>query len=133
MKTTDGQAAVRRSIGLRLAVILATMGVTAVLATGPAFSSGNEGAESYEHHGEESHEHHGSGRVESKLYGTVQKIPAKGIGIWTVSGREIQVTRETHIKEEYGKAATGAYVEVEGGNTGKIFTANKIEVKRAKK
>jgi hypothetical protein len=63
----------------------------------------------------------------------VKKIPADRLGTWVVNNREIMVTKETRIKEEYGSAAEGAYVEVEGNNTGKTFTAYKIEVKRAKK
>jgi hypothetical protein len=104
----------------------------------PAFSSnhkGMEGSENYEsgRGSDEGHENHGSGRGESKFYGTVQKIPADRIGSWTVNGREIKVTGATRIKEEYGAAVSGSYVEIEGSNTGKVFTADKIEVKRAKK
>ncbi|MEI8021582.1 MAG: AMP-binding protein, partial [Schlesneria sp.] len=61
---------------------------------------------------EESYEKHGSGRAESKLYGTVQRMPAGRVGAWTVNGREIVVTRETRIKEEYGKAIPGVELEV---------------------
>jgi hypothetical protein len=53
-------------------------------------------------------------------------------GIWTVSGKQVEVTKDTYIEEEYGKAEVGAYVEVKGKQDGKIFKANKIEVKRAK-
>ncbi len=125
MTTSHEQTKTGRSFGIRFAVSLAVLGITIALAAGPALSSGTEG--------EESNEHHGSGRVESKLYGTVEKIPSDRIGSWRVNGREIKVTNETRIKEEYGKAVTGAYVEVEGSNTGKLFTAYKIEVKRAKR
>jgi len=69
--------------------------------------------------------------IESKLYGTVKKLPAGRIGSWIVNNREILITDKTKISEEYGKAVAGAYVEVEGTNTGKFFTASKITVKRS--
>jgi hypothetical protein len=125
MRTSHKQAKTRRQLGIRLPLVLAGLGIMTAMSAGPAFSSGRDGVESYEHPG--------SGRVESKFYGTVEKIPSDRAGSWTVNGREIVVNRETRIKEEYGKAMTGAYVEVEGTTTGKVFTAEKIEVKRAKK
>jgi hypothetical protein len=67
------------------------------------------------------------------LYGIVEKMPANITGIWIVNGKEIQVTNRTSIKEKYGKAAVGAYVEVEGNYSGNTFTAVKIEVKRGHK
>jgi len=69
--------------------------------------------------------------IESKLYGTIKKLPAGRVGTWLVNSREILITGKTKISEEYGKAVVGAYVEVEGTNTGKVFTASKIAVKRA--
>jgi hypothetical protein len=122
----------------RIAAVVAGLGMSALLGVTPAFSgshNGGEGSEQHEseHRNDEGHEKHGSGKSESKFYGTVEKIPADRIGSWTVNGREIKVTSATRIKEEYGKAVNGAYIEVEGSNTGKVFTADKIEVKRAKK
>ncbi len=70
--------------------------------------------------------------IESKLYGTIKKLPAGHVGTWIVNSREILITGKTKISEEYGKAVVGAYVEVEGTNTGKVFTASKIVVKRAR-
>ena len=125
MKTSHQQIRTRRQFGIRLALVLAGLGIITTLTAGPALSSGR--AE------DDSSEHRGSGRGESKFYGNVEKIPSDRIGSWTVNGREIVVTKETRVKEEYGKAVTGAYVEVEGTNTGKVFAADKIEVKRAKK
>lgn len=81
------------------------------------------------HHGER----HASDLNESKFYGTVENIPCGGIGAWVVNGRAIIVTRETRIKEKYGLAATGSYVEIKGNNTGKTFIAYKVEVKRSRK
>jgi hypothetical protein len=116
-----------RTSAIRLVRVLAGVGLMAALASVPAFASDHKGEESSEDHG------HGSAQSESKFYGIVQKIPADRIGSWTVNGREIKVTSATRIREEYGTAVIGAYIEVEGSNTGKVFTAAKIEVKRAKK
>jgi hypothetical protein len=124
MTTIPRQTKRIRQIGLTLAEALAGLGITVAFAAGPALASDQKVEESYEKHD--------SGRVESKLYGTVQKIPFDRIGYWTVNGRTIMVTKETRIREEYGKAVVGAYVEVEGANSDKNITAHKIEVKRAK-
>ena len=70
-------------------------------------------------------------RYESKFYGTVEKLPQGMVGTWVISKRDIAITSETRISERHGKAVPGAYVEVEGVNTGKAFTAHKIEVKRS--
>ena len=125
MTTSQQQTKAGQKTAIRLAGVLAGVGLTAALASLPAFARDGKG--------EEASENHGSAKSESKLYGIVQKIPADRIGSWTVNGREIKVTPATRIREEYGTAVTGAYVEVEGSNTGKVFTAAKIEVKRAKK
>ena len=127
MLKSHKQTKAGRKSAIRLVVVLAGVGLMAALASVPAFASDHKGEESSEDHG------HGSAQSESKFYGIVQKIPADRIGSWTVNGREIKVTSATRIREEYGTAVTGAYVEVEGSNTGKVFTAVKIEVKRAKK
>lgn len=68
----------------------------------------------------------------SRFYGTVESLPRERIGTWVVSGRQIMVTRETRITEKHGRPEPGAYVEVEGSNTGATFTAREISVKRAK-
>ena len=125
MTTTSKRVNFKRHLGLTLAEVLAGLGITAALGAGQVLASDKKVEEAYETHG--------YGRVESKLYGIVQKIPTDRVGIWTVNSREIQVTRETRITEEYGRVVAGAFVEVEGSNTGKVFSANKIEVKRAKK
>lgn len=125
MATSQGKMKSGLQRGARLTAVMAGMGITVALTTGQAFSSGQKSEESYERHVSE--------RSESKIYGTVEKAPSGRVGSWVVNGREIAVTRDTRIKEEYGTAAVGAYVEVEGSNTGKLFSAHKIEVKRAKK
>jgi hypothetical protein len=71
--------------------------------------------------------------IESRIYGTIRKIPASIYGLWSINNREILVNSETRIYEEYGNAAVGAYAEVEGINTDKTFVASKIVIKRAKK
>lgn len=107
-----------------LSAVLA-MGLAIVLTTGTASASEYERREGREH---KRHE-----RYESKIYGTVEKLPKGFIGTWVVNGKEVLVTKDTFIEEEHGKAAVGAYVEVKGSYDGKIFTAYKIEVKRAKR
>jgi hypothetical protein len=72
-------------------------------------------------------------RYKSKFYGTVEKLPEGMVGTWVINKRDIAITKETRISERHGKAAQGAYVEVEGVNTGNTFTAHKIEVKRSKR
>jgi hypothetical protein len=72
-------------------------------------------------------------RYESKFYGTVEKLPQGLVGTWVINKRDIAITKETRISERHGKAVPGAYVEVEGVNTGNAFTAHKIEVKRSKR
>ncbi len=125
MAPSQAQEKSGRAYGIRAAAALLALGIMVVLTAGPALASGREG--------DESCEQRGAGKSESKFYGTVQKIPPERLGTWVVNGREILVTKETRIKEEYGTAVAGSYVEVEGNNTGKTFTACKVEVKRAKK
>ncbi|MEW6067629.1 MAG: DUF5666 domain-containing protein [Nitrospirota bacterium] len=69
----------------------------------------------------------------AKFYGVVENMPnGGGEGLWTVNNREILVTTQTKIEEEYGKAGVGAYIEVEGNYIDKTFTAYKIEVRMEK-
>jgi len=114
----------RRRYGIRGVAVL-TLGIVTALSVGPAYSSGREGRERQDQQG--------AARTESKFYGTVETIPADRIGTWIVDNRDIMVTTDTIIKEKYGKAEEGAYVEIKGDNTGGTFTAYKIEVKRARK
>lgn len=70
----------------------------------------------------------------AKFYGTVEEVPEGGIaGTWRINGRELLVTKDTMIKEKYGKAVVGSYVEVEGNYSGKTFTVYEIEVKDNKR
>lgn len=79
------------------------------------------------------HEGGHAGKYESKLYGTIERLPRDLLGAWIVNGREIAVSKETRIKTKHGRPETGAYVEIEGRNTGTVFTASEIKVKRAKR
>ncbi|HEX9022513.1 MAG TPA: DUF5666 domain-containing protein [Geobacteraceae bacterium] len=69
---------------------------------------------------------------ESRIYGTVEKMPPERVGLWVVGRRDIIVTKETKIVERHGKVEVGAYVEVKGNNTGRRFSASRMEVKRSK-
>jgi hypothetical protein len=86
----------------------------------------------YYEHGER-YEHgrggYGGGYYEEyKFYGVVEAMPQGGIdGIWRINGRDVLVTRNTYIKEEYGRLGLGAQVEVKGN--GNPFAAYEIEVK----
>lgn len=69
----------------------------------------------------------------SKIYGTVEKLPETGFsGIWIVNGRKFVVTERTRLKQKHGLIEPGAYVEIKGIKSENTFTADKIEVKRAK-
>ncbi len=69
----------------------------------------------------------------SKIYGTVEKLPETGLsGIWIVNGREFVVTKRTRLEQKHGLLEPGAYVEIKGIKSETTFTAEKIEVKRAK-
>jgi hypothetical protein len=107
--------------------------LSAVLAVGLALvlTTGTVLASEYERRGGKEYERHE--RYESKIYGTVEKLPKGFVGTWVVNGKEVLVTKDTFIEEEHGKAAVGAYVEVKGSYDGKTFHAYKIEIKRAKR
>jgi hypothetical protein len=69
----------------------------------------------------------------SKIYGTVEKLPETGLaGILIVNGREFVVTERTRLEQKHGLIEPGAYVEIKGIKLDNTFTADKIEVKRAK-
>ena len=76
----------------------------------------------------------GSRMTHAKFYGTVEEMPREGVeGTWRINDRKILVTGDTRIKEKYGTATVGAYVEVEGDFSGKTFTVYEIEVKDNKR
>ncbi|MCI5159397.1 MAG: hypothetical protein D3906_13385, partial [Candidatus Electrothrix sp. AUS1_2] len=87
----------------------------------------NERYERYEYEGGERY------REESKLYGVIEKMPENGYnGTWVVDGKQILVTDATRIKEKYGRAAVGKYVEIEGRRDGESLKAFEIEVERSR-
>ena len=93
----------------------------------PVHASGDERYERYEYEGRERY------RGERKLYGVIEKMPEKGYnGIWVVSGRQIMVSDRTRMKEQYGRAALGRTVEIEGVRNGESFIAYELEVERSR-
>ena len=66
---------------------------------------------------------------ESRLSGTVEKLPDGLLGNWQVDGKEISVTSDTLIKERLGKAKVGAYVQIDGTCSDKTLDASRIQVR----
>ncbi len=66
----------------------------------------------------------------SKFFGTVEVLPAGFSGTWIVNGRSVEVSPQTVIEQEHDGIAVGAYVEIEGRSDGRIFIANKVEIRR---
>ncbi|OPY83522.1 MAG: hypothetical protein A4E65_00489 [Syntrophorhabdus sp. PtaU1.Bin153] len=104
---------------MRMLGVLAGIAVIFAVASGTVFSGEyqKDGAREYERHG----------------FGTVENVPAGLIGTWIISGKQVEVTKDTHINEQYGKARVGAYVEVNANKEGGIYRATKIEVKKVTK
>jgi len=109
----------------KIVMVLVSSLVFAVLFVGTGIAS------EYERRGGKDYER--GERHEGKIYGMVEKLPKDVIGTWVVDGKEILVTKDTFVKEEYGKAVVGAYVEIEGSYIGKTFTARKIEIRGKRK
>jgi uncharacterized protein (TIGR03437 family) len=68
-----------------------------------------------------------------KFYGIIESLPQTTgwIGVWTVSGRKVNVTAATRIDQEHSVPAVGRIVEVEGSlQADGTVEARKIEVKR---
>ncbi len=60
--------------------------------------------------------------------GPVEAMPPNGLfGMWKIGGKEVVVTDSTLIKQQNGRLAPGAQVEVKGG--GIPFIAHELEVK----
>lgn len=67
---------------------------------------------------------------EYKFNGVIRKLPESGAsGTWIVDQRLVLVTPLTAIKDDKGKIAVGAAVEVKGLLKGIDFMATAIEVK----
>ncbi|WPD21432.1 MAG: DUF5666 domain-containing protein [Candidatus Electrothrix aestuarii] len=111
-------------------VLFSALLLSCAVCTGPVFASGNERHERNERYEYERGERY---RGESKLYGVIEKMPESGYnGIWLIDGKQIRVTDSTRIKEKYGRAAIGKYVEVEGLRDGESLKAYEIEVERSR-
>jgi hypothetical protein len=68
--------------------------------------------------------------AKQEFYGNVEKMPEGGmVGEWVVGGRTVTATKDTELKEKYGKLQVGAYVEVEGAEKDGKFVASEIETK----
>lgn len=106
-------------------IILSALMLGCSLFAVPVHASGDERPERSEYEERERY------RVESKLYGVIEKMPENGLnGTWIINGKTVVVTDRTRIKEKYDRAAPGRYVEVEGIRDGDSFTAYEIEVER---
>jgi hypothetical protein len=129
--TTAKAIGCERPRSTRLVAELSALVIMGALTASTAGAGGQGGVESQRPG--EGRERCEEDQVGSRFYGTVQKIPRGRCGAWIVNGRQILIARETRIVEGYGSAVVGAYVEVEGYNTGKSFNACVVEVKRAKR
>ena len=108
-------------------LILSALMLGCSLFSGPVQASGDERRERSEYEGRERY------REESKLYGVIEKMPENGYnGTWVINGKTVLVSDRTRIKEKYGRAAVGRYVEAEGVRNGDSFTAYEIEVERSR-
>jgi hypothetical protein len=70
-----------------------------------------------------------AGYADEDYYGTIESRPKGSAGTWIVSGRSLDVTDKTRLKEKHGPLAVGACVEVE--YEGKVV--KKIESEETKK
>jgi hypothetical protein len=123
----DGTQFVVRNFKKNIIVLSALM-LGCSFFTVPAHASGDEQPERSEYEGRD-----GYNRVESKLYGAIEKMPENGLnGTWIINGKTVVVSDRTRIKERYDRAALGRYVEVEGIRDGDSITAYEIEVERSR-
>lgn len=68
----------------------------------------------------------------AKFFGTISALPATQnlVGVWTVGSKTVHVSAATRLKQERGKIAVNAFVEVEGNQrTDGSVDATSIEVK----
>jgi hypothetical protein len=78
-------------------------------------------------HGDDDRHSDDHSQHDSKFHGKVEQRPEENIGIWTIEGKEVQVTKDTVFVELHGKAILGSFVEVEGNTIDGKFVAVKIE------
>jgi hypothetical protein len=67
--------------------------------------------------------------ADDEFYGTIESRPQGNAGTWVVSGRSLDVTDKTRLKDKHGPLVVGACVEVE--YEGKVV--KKIESEETKK
>jgi hypothetical protein len=51
--------------------------------------------------------------ADEEFYGTVENRPTENLGIWVVSGQQVEVTDNTKIDNDDGPLVVGSCVEVE--------------------
>ena len=54
-----------------------------------------------------------SANASEEFYGTVENRPTENLGIWTISGQQVEVTDKTDIENDNGPLVVGSCVEVE--------------------
>ena len=51
--------------------------------------------------------------AEEEFYGTIENRPTTNLGIWVISGQQVEVTDKTDLDADNGPLVVGACVEVE--------------------
>lgn len=51
--------------------------------------------------------------ADEEFYGTIENRPTENVGIWTISGQQVEVTKKTKFDYDNGPAVVGSCVEVE--------------------
>ena len=51
--------------------------------------------------------------ADEEFYGTIENRPTENVGIWTISGQQLEVTKKTKFDNDNGPAVVGSCVEVE--------------------
>ncbi|MCB5190841.1 DUF5666 domain-containing protein [Methylobacillus arboreus] len=51
--------------------------------------------------------------AEEEFYGVIESRPQTDVGTWVVSGRQLNVTKDTELEQKHGPLVVGACVEVE--------------------
>jgi len=71
--------------------------------------------------------------ADQKFYGIIEKMPESGmVGEWVISGKAVQVTKDTKLEQDDGPFQLGAYVEVEGVEYEGKFIAAEVETEDKK-
>ena len=51
--------------------------------------------------------------ADEEFYGVIEQRPQTNLGIWVISGQQVEVTKKTELESDHGPLAVGACVEVE--------------------